>query len=142
MVQVDIRDAGDPQVLEVGPESGHDEVVARDLDGGRLDEEAVPEGGGAEQTGGAEHELAAGERDRHAERYTGLYGEALWNVPPGLGFRGAADRSLTCGESSGRLVPGYIWRPVTLEQGVARLEPWETRRRMCSGIAGTRSVRR
>src|SRR5207244_10808894 len=62
VVQVDIRDTGDPQVLEVGPEAGHHEVVAGDLDGGRLGGEAVPEGGGAEQTGGAEQELAAGER--------------------------------------------------------------------------------
>ena len=68
LVQVHVRQAGDPQVLELRAEAGHDEVVARDLNGGRLDEEAVAESRGGEEAGAARDERTPGKRNRHAEK--------------------------------------------------------------------------
>src|ERR1700747_820253 len=68
LVQVHVRQAGDPQVLELRAQPGRDEGVARDLNGGRLDEEDIAESRGGEQAGAARDERTPGKRNRHAEK--------------------------------------------------------------------------
>src|SRR6267143_48136 len=93
---MDIGDASDRKAVELGRQAGNDEIMPRDLDGGRLDDEPVAQGGGAERAGGCEEKLAAGQL-WHAGKLKGKIGKT-GNFPRS-GALGLNGRLPSCGAS-------------------------------------------